>query len=155
MKKLAIIVAVVVLVLLFYAFDLQRYLTLEALKQSQSDFLAFKAQSPWLFALAGFALYVMVAALSLPGALVMTLAMGAMFGLIYGTLLVSFASSIGATLAFLASRYVLRDAVQQLFGDRLQAINAGLSGCALPWHNWLKPPATPAFTCSFEATPIQ
>ncbi len=127
MKKLAIIVAVVVLVLLFYAFDLQRYLTLEALKQSQSDFLAFKAQSPWLFALAGFALYVMVAALSLPGALVMTLAMGAMFGLIYGTLLVSFASTIGATLAFLASRYVLREAVQQRFGDRLQAINAGVS----------------------------
>ncbi|WP_298220401.1 FAD-dependent oxidoreductase [Halothiobacillus sp.] len=127
MKKLAIVVAIILLVLGFFALGLDRYLSLESLKQSQSDFIALKMQSPWLVASAGFALYVIAAALSLPGALVMTLAMGALFGLGMGTLLVSFASSLGATLAFLASRFVLRDAVQQRFGDKLKAINEGVS----------------------------
>ena len=127
MKKLAIVVAIILLVLGFFALGLDRYLSLESLKQSQSDFIALKMQSPWLVASAGFALYVIAAALSLPGALVMTLAMGALFGLGMGTLLVSFASSLGATLSFLASRFVLRDAVQQRFGDKLKAINEGVS----------------------------
>ena len=127
MKKLAIVVAIILLVLGFFALGLDRYLTLESLKQSQSDFIALKLQSPWLVAGVGFLLYVIAAALSLPGALVMTLAMGALFGLGVGTLLVSFASSLGATLAFLASRFVFRDAVQQRFGDKLKAINEGVS----------------------------
>jgi len=126
MKKLAIVFAIIFLVLGFFALGLDRYLTLESLKQSQSDFMALKAQSPWLVASAGFALYVIAAALSLPGALIMTLAMGALFGLAMGTLLVSFASTIGATLAFLASRFVFRDVVQRRFGDKLKAINEGI-----------------------------
>lgn len=127
MKRIAIVIAVVALVSAFFAFDLDRYLTLEALKQSQHDFVALKEESFWLVVGLGFLLYVIVAALSLPGALVMTLAMGALFGLGVGTLLVSFASSIGATLAFIASRFVFRDAVQQRFGDKLKAINEGVS----------------------------
>lgn len=127
MKRLAIVIAVIVLVSTFFAFDLDHYLTLESLKQSQSDFIALKIESPWLVASAGFALYVIAAALSLPGALIMTLAMGALFGLAMGTLLVSFASTIGATLAFLASRFVFRDAVQRRFGDKLKAINEGIT----------------------------
>lgn len=127
MKKLAIVVAIMLLVLGFFASGLDRYLTLESLRQSQSDFMALRMQSPWLVAGAGFALYVIAAALSLPGALIMTLAMGALFGLAIGTLLVSFASTIGATLAFLASRFVFRDAVQHRFGDKLKAINEGIT----------------------------
>jgi pyruvate/2-oxoglutarate dehydrogenase complex dihydrolipoamide dehydrogenase (E3) component/uncharacterized membrane protein YdjX (TVP38/TMEM64 family) len=127
MKRSAIVAVVAALVTVFFLFDLDRYLTLESLKQSQSDFVALKEQSPWLVAGTSFLLYVIAAALSLPGALVMTLAMGALFGLVQGTILVSFASSIGATLAFLASRFVFRDAVQQRFGDKLKAINEGVA----------------------------
>ena len=127
MKRSLTVAAILVLVTLFFAFDLDRYLTLEALQKSQQDFVALKAQSFWLVVTAAFLLYVFVTALSLPGALVMTLAMGALFGLVQGTILVSFASSIGATLAFLASRFVFRDAVQQRFGDKLKAINEGIA----------------------------
>ena len=78
-------------------------------------------------ALRFFLIYVVVTGLSLPGAAVMTLIAGALFGVLWGTLIVSFASSIGATLAFLASRFVLRDWVQAKFGDKLKAINAGIA----------------------------
>jgi len=127
MKRSLLVLFIIALVVGFFAFDLDRFLTLESLKQSQGDFAALKAQSPWLFAAIAFALYVLVAALSLPGALIMTLAMGALFGLTVGTLLVSFASSIGATLAFLASRFVLRDTVQRRFGDKLKTMNDGIA----------------------------
>ncbi|OGB30325.1 MAG: pyridine nucleotide-disulfide oxidoreductase [Burkholderiales bacterium RIFCSPLOWO2_12_FULL_61_40] len=127
MKRALLLLLIGVLVATVLVLDLDRFLTLENLKFRQGDFLAFKAQSPWLFAAIAFALYVLVAALSLPGALVMTLAMGALFGLVGGTLLVSFASSLGATLAFLASRFLLRNAVQRRFGDKLKAIDAGVA----------------------------
>ncbi len=127
MKRWLLVLLVLAVLATFFALHLDRYLTLEAIQQRQNDFLALKARSPWLATLIGFALYVMVAALSLPGALIMTLAMGALFGLLGGTLLVSFASSIGATLAFLASRFVLRDAVQRRFGAKLKAINQGVA----------------------------
>lgn len=126
MKKLILIIAVVMLLAVFFGFGLDRYLTLESLQQRQSEFATLKAQSPWLITGVAFVLYTLVAALSLPGALVMTLAMGALFGLGMGTLLVSFASSIGATLAFLASRFVFRDAVQRRFGDKLKSIYTGI-----------------------------
>ena len=103
MKRALLVLLILLLVVSFFAFDLERYLTLESLKQSQHDFAALKAQSPWLVAAVGFVLYVIAAALSLPGALVMTLAMGALFGLVLGTLLVSFASSIGAAEFSIAS----------------------------------------------------
>ena len=127
MKRILLAVLILVVAASFFAFDLERFLTLESLKQSQSDFSALKAQSPWLVAAVSFVLYIIVTAFSLPGALIMTLAMGALFGLVYGTILVSFASSIGATLAFLASRFVLQEAVQQRFGDKLKAINEGIA----------------------------
>ncbi len=127
MKRSLLVLLILVLVVSFFAFDLNRYLTLEFLQQSQEGFLALKAQSPWLLAATAFALYTLVTALSLPGALIMTLAMGALFGLTLGTLLVSFASSIGATLAFLAARFVLRDSVQRRFGSKLAAINDGVA----------------------------
>ncbi len=126
MKRLALLLLVAALVVAFLVLDLGRYLTLDALKSSQATFAAWFDTSPWLVAGAYFLIYVAVTALSLPGAAVMTLAGGAFFGLWAGLLLVSFASSLGATLAFLASRFLLRDWVQTRFGDRLAAVNTGM-----------------------------
>ena len=111
----------------FFLFDLGQYLTLEALKARQGEIAAWRDAQPLLAAAVVFAVYVAVTALSLPGAAVMTLAVGALFGLWWGVLLVSFASTVGATLAFLASRYLLRDWVQGRFGSRLRAINEGVA----------------------------
>ena len=127
MKKFLILLVVALLVIGFFALDLNRYLTLEGLKASLSQFEAQRAAAPVAVGLAFFGIYVAVTALSLPGAAILTLAAGALFGLAVGTLIVSFASSLGATLAFLASRYVLRDAIQRRFGDRLKAINEGIA----------------------------
>lgn len=127
MKKLVIVGIAAVLVVLFFAFDLNHYLTLGGLKASLDPIRAWQTTAPLLFGVAFFAIYVVVTALSLPGAVIMTLAGGALLGLWWGTLVVSFASSVGATLAFLVSRYLLRDAVQNRFGDRLKAINDGIA----------------------------
>lgn len=126
MKRLLILALAVGLIAAFFAFDLQHQLTLDGLKASMDQLAAWQQQSPWTLALLFFAVYVLVTALSLPGATVMTLAAGALFGLAQGMLIVSFASSLGALLAFLASRYVLRDLVQRKFGDRLKTINDGV-----------------------------
>ncbi|HQR70762.1 MAG TPA: FAD-dependent oxidoreductase [Burkholderiaceae bacterium] len=126
-QKLAIIAVIALLAIAFFAFDLNHLLTLEGLKSSQAQFEAWRTASPALVVAGFFLTYVLVTALSLPGAAVMTLAAGALFGLFSGILIVSFASSIGATLAFLASRFVLRDAVQRRFGDRLKAVNEGMA----------------------------
>ncbi len=125
-KKLIIVVLLVLLVAAFFAFDLGRFLSLEYIKSRQAEFTALAAEKPLLVGGAFFAIYVAVCALSLPGAAIMTLAAGAIFGLIFGTVIVSFASSIGATLAFLVSRYVLRDSVQSRFGARLAEIDKGI-----------------------------
>ncbi len=125
-KKLLLIAAFVALVVLFFVFDLGRFLSLDYIKQRQSDFAALYAEKPALVIGAFFAVYVAVTALSLPGAAIMTLAGGAIFGVLAGTLIVSFASSIGATLAFLVSRYVLRDSIQSRFASKLAEINKGI-----------------------------
>ncbi len=125
-KKILVIIAIAVLVVVFFAFDLQRYLTLAELKARQEEFQQFYAANRLLTLGLYFALYVLVTALSLPGAAVMTLAGGALFGFLPALVVVSFASSIGATLAFLVSRFLLRDWVQNRFRDRLSAINRGV-----------------------------
>lgn len=127
MKKTGLILFLATLIVAFFALDLDQWLTFEALKQSQARFAALLAESPWQVAGSFFAIYIIVTALSLPGATIMTLAAGALFGLATGVVLVSFASSIGATLAFLVSRYLLRDVVQQRFGDKLKTINDGIA----------------------------
>ena len=126
LRKLLVLVAVATVVALYVAFDLGRFFSLDALKAQQTALDAYRQAHPWLTAGIYFVIYVAVTALSLPGAAIMTLAGGAVFGLLWGTVLVSFASSFGATLAFLASRFLLRDWVQARFGQRLQAINAGV-----------------------------
>ncbi len=125
-RKLLLIGAVIVLIGAFFYFDLGRLLRLDYIKQRQADFAALYADDPLLLIGAFFVMYVAVTALSLPGAAIMTLAGGAIFGLVAGTVIVSFASSIGATLAFLVSRYVLRDSVQARFASRLGEINKGI-----------------------------
>ncbi|HEX4878925.1 MAG TPA: VTT domain-containing protein, partial [Limnobacter sp.] len=125
MKKIVLLLLLAAVVTTF-AFDLHTLLTLESLKASLADFRAFQAESPWLVIGVYFAAYVVVTAFSIPGAAVMTLAGGALFGLLQGLVIVSFASTLGATLAFLGARYLLRDAVQARFGARLKAINAGV-----------------------------
>jgi pyruvate/2-oxoglutarate dehydrogenase complex dihydrolipoamide dehydrogenase (E3) component/uncharacterized membrane protein YdjX (TVP38/TMEM64 family) len=126
LRKLLVLIAAAVLIGLYFAFDLGRWFSLDALKAQQAAIDAYRQANPWLTAAVFFAVYVAVTALSLPGAAIMTLAGGAVFGLLWGTVLVSFASSFGATLAFLASRFLLRDWVQARFGERLRAINLGV-----------------------------
>ncbi|NJN00588.1 MAG: FAD-dependent oxidoreductase [Aquincola sp.] len=125
-KKLLLVVALIALVIAFFAFDLGRFLSLDYIKSRQAEFTALAAEKPLIVGGGFFAIYVAVCALSLPGAGIMTLAAGAIFGLVTGTVIVSFASSIGATLAFLVSRYVLRDSVQSRFGARLADIDKGI-----------------------------
>ncbi len=110
----------------FFVFDLDRYLTLEALKAGRAALAGWVSANYAVAVAAYFVAYVAVTALSLPGAAIMTLAGGALFGLVAGTIIVSFASSIGATLAFLAARFLFRDAVRAKFGQRLAAIDEGI-----------------------------
>ncbi|MCG7974706.1 MAG: dihydrolipoyl dehydrogenase [Candidatus Thiodiazotropha taylori] len=125
-RKLILLSVIVIAVILFFAFDLDRYLTLDYLKSQRDAIIAWKDAQPLLASVSFFVVYVAVTALSLPGAAIMTLAVGAVFGFVWGLILVSFASSIGATLAFLIARFLLRDTVQSRYGDRLKAINEGV-----------------------------
>ncbi len=125
-KRIALLVALLGLIAAFFAFDLGRYLSLEYFKSQQAAIESWRATHPMAALVGFFTAYVVITGLSLPGAAVMTLIVGAVFGLLQGTILVSFASTLGATLAFLASRFLLRDWVQSKFGERLRAINAGI-----------------------------
>ncbi|MBI0426247.1 FAD-dependent oxidoreductase [Psychrobacter sp. NG27] len=125
-KRIFLILLILILAASFFYFDLNQLLTLDGLKGSMAQFNEYKAQSPLLIIGGFFLLYVVVTALSLPGAAILTLAAGALFGLVQGLLVASFASSIGATIAFLASRYLLRDTIKQRFPERLSAIDAGV-----------------------------
>ena len=125
-KRIFLILLILILAASFFYFDLNQLLTLDGLKGSMAQFNEYKAQSPLLIIGGFFLLYVVVTALSLPGAAILTLAAGALFGLVQGLLVASFASSIGATIAFLASRYLLRDTIKQRFPERLAAIDAGV-----------------------------
>lgn len=126
MKRLLIIAALAALVAAYFFFGLGDYLTVEGIKQVAGDVGAYYERNPAQVIAGFFLVYVAVAAASLPGAAVMTLAAGALFGVLVGTIIVSFASTLGATLAFLASRYVLRDGIEARFGERLRTVNQGL-----------------------------
>ncbi|GAA6141687.1 FAD-dependent oxidoreductase [Hydrogenophaga sp. 5NK40-0174] len=125
-SRLVLLLVLFAAVAAFFAFDLGRFFTLEQLRESQATFARWHAERPLALALAYFAVYVLITALSIPGATIITLAGGAVFGLWWGTLLVSFASTTGATLAFLVSRFILRDAVEQRFGSRLKEVHKGI-----------------------------
>jgi uncharacterized membrane protein YdjX (TVP38/TMEM64 family) len=124
--RLIVLLLLAALVAAYFVFDLGRYFSLDYFKTQQAAIDAWYGEHPWQTALIYFLIYVAVTGLSLPGAAIMTLAGGAVFGLVWGTLIVSFASSIGATVAFLASRFLFRDAIQRKFGDKLRVVNAGV-----------------------------
>ena len=126
-KKIALLLSLAIAVGLFFAFDLGQYLNLHTLKAQQQDIESFRAANPGIATLGYFIIYVLVTALSLPGATLLTLAGGAVFGLWWGLLIISFASTIGATLAFLIARYLLRDWVSQRFGQRLKTVDDGIA----------------------------
>ncbi|MCI5144773.1 MAG: TVP38/TMEM64 family protein [Candidatus Electrothrix sp. AR3] len=125
-KKIILFLVLAAFAALFFVFDLQKYLTFEYLKSSRQIFQAYYVNHQLLTIVIYLASYILVTALSLPGAMIMTLAGGMLFGLWIGVLLVSFASTIGATLAFLAARFFLNSLIQNRFGEKLEAINRGV-----------------------------
>jgi uncharacterized membrane protein YdjX (TVP38/TMEM64 family) len=125
-QKAAVAALIIVCIALSKYAGLDQYLTLEFLKQSHERFATLYAAKPFSVIAVYMFIYILATALSLPGAVVMTLAGGALFGLVVGTVVISFASTVGATLACLVSRFLLRDWVQKRFGDRLAAINTGV-----------------------------
>lgn len=129
MKRSRVVLLLVILSLIaaYFIFDLQQYLSLEALKSQQASIESYRSAHPALATIVYALIYIAVTGLSLPGAAILTLAGGAVFGLLWGTVIVSFASSIGATLAFLAARFLFRESVQSRFGKRLQALDEGIN----------------------------
>jgi pyruvate/2-oxoglutarate dehydrogenase complex dihydrolipoamide dehydrogenase (E3) component/uncharacterized membrane protein YdjX (TVP38/TMEM64 family) len=125
-SKILIVVAILAAITAFFAFDLGQYLSLDYFKSQQAAIDDYSRANPGTTVAIYAAVYILVTALSLPGAAVMTLAGGAIFGLLWGTIIVSFASTIGATLAFLAARFLLRDTVQRRFDESMKSINAGV-----------------------------
>lgn len=126
MKKAILALLLIGAIAAYFIFDLGQILSLENFKASQAEIVAAKDANPALYIAGFFFLYVAVTGLSIPGAAIMSLVAGALFGVVTGTLIVSFASTMGATLAFLSARYLLRDWVQARFGERLRAIDDGL-----------------------------
>ena len=124
--RLAVLAAIALALVAFFAAGGHRVLSFDTLKAQQAALQAWREAHPVGGAAGFFLLYVAVTGLSLPGAAILTLVAGALFGLVWGTVLVSFASSIGATLAFLAARFVLRDWVQARFSARLEGVNRGI-----------------------------
>ncbi len=125
-KQLIVLALVAILIATFFIFDLGQYFSLAYIKSQQAAVIAQYDAHPALTIAIFFVVYVAVAGLSLPGAAIMTLFAGGIFGLVVGLVTVSFASSIGATFAFLTSRFLLRDSIQAKFGDKLRAINQGI-----------------------------
>lgn len=125
-NKILILTIVAIAAVLFFVFDLDKFLTLEYLKSSREEFQVFYDQNPFLTVFSFFFAYILIVGLNLPGAAALGLAGGAMFGFTVGVLTISFASSIGATLACFFSRYLFRDYVQRKFGDRLEKVNQGI-----------------------------
>jgi pyruvate/2-oxoglutarate dehydrogenase complex dihydrolipoamide dehydrogenase (E3) component/uncharacterized membrane protein YdjX (TVP38/TMEM64 family) len=125
-QKILIALLLLAALAAFFALGLNRYFSLAFLKESQAAFTAQFQQQPAKVTLAFVAVYLAVTALSLPGATLLTLAAGAGFGLAWGTVVVSFASALGATLAMLAARYLLRDTIQTRLGRRLDEVNQGI-----------------------------
>lgn len=125
-KKLILAGGIAGIIAAFWAFDLGRFLTLSYMKASLDGFRDLYAAHRLAVILGYFLVYVIATALSFPGAVVLTMFGGALFGFLAGTIIVSFASTVGATLACFVSRFLLRDWVQGRFGDKVRRINEGI-----------------------------
>ncbi len=126
MKKIFLITLISVIIILFFLTDAREYLSFEYLKTSKEIINLQISESYYLYSFLFFLSYILVTALSLPGAAIMTLAAGVFFGLLYGTIIVSFASTIGASLAFLTSRFLIKDWVTNKFHSKITQINNGI-----------------------------
>jgi pyruvate/2-oxoglutarate dehydrogenase complex dihydrolipoamide dehydrogenase (E3) component/uncharacterized membrane protein YdjX (TVP38/TMEM64 family) len=127
MKRVLLLAAIAALIAAFVLLDGSRFLSLEFFQSQRAEIEAFRDAQPLLAAAIFFAIYVVVTAVSFPGAALLTLVAGAVFGLAWGTVLASFASSLGALLAMLVSRYLLREAIQSRYGKQLKPINDGMA----------------------------
>ncbi|NOR80676.1 MAG: hypothetical protein GQ529_07575 [Methyloprofundus sp.] len=126
-SRIIMLISIGLLIGSFFYFGLGEYLTLESLKAQQVAIEQYRAANPTFSVVWYVSIYILVTSLSLPGATILTLAGAAVFGLVWGTIIVSFASTMGATLAFLAARFLFRDSVESKFGDRLNTINEGIT----------------------------
>jgi uncharacterized membrane protein YdjX (TVP38/TMEM64 family) len=125
-KKIVVLLIFAALIGAFFYFDLNQYLSFDYIKSQQANLSAKVQDNFWLAASVFFITYIIATALSLPGAGILTIVGGAIFGLFSGTILVSFASTLGATLAFLSARFMFRDAVKDKFGARLESLEKGI-----------------------------
>ncbi|NNC99820.1 MAG: TVP38/TMEM64 family protein [Gammaproteobacteria bacterium] len=124
--KIILAAALLALISAFFLFDLQDYFSLQSLKQQKDALNTLFRENPVSISALFFFGYVIITALALPAAAILTLAAGAVFGFWHGLILVSFASTIGATVAFLLTRYLFHDSVEKKFGARLEKINKGI-----------------------------
>ena len=157
-SRIVLLVVVLALIALFFVFDLQQFFTLDFVRAQRTAIDGFQARNPALLLIGFFLLYVVVMALALPVAALLTLAAGALFGFWTGVLIVSFASTIGATLAFLFARYLFRDAVRARFARQLAAIDRGVAkdGAFYLFAMRLVPAFPPAaINLAMSVTPIR
>ncbi|MBT4963672.1 MAG: TVP38/TMEM64 family protein [Francisellaceae bacterium] len=126
LKKISFFMMLIALIFSFFFFDLHSFFTLEYIKSSQKKFNIYFQEQPLVTIGIYFLIYVITTSFSFPGAALLTLLGGALFGVFLGTVVVSFASTIGATLAFLGARYLFRDMIQNKYSNKLQSINDGV-----------------------------
>jgi len=137
-KKIGLLVVFAIGMAAFYYYDLGRYLSLESLKAHREKLYAFYEANTWSMLLGFIGVYIVTVALSVPGATVLTLTAGALFGAVTGTLVVNVGATVGATLAFLAARFILHDWVESKFGHRLKPFHAGFAKNALNYLLFLR-----------------
>ena len=159
-KKVGILVAFAAVVAAFYVFDLGKYLTLESLKANRALLTSLRMEHAFPFAVAFVLIYIVQTAFSLPGAAILSLAAGAIFGVLQGTLFVVAGATIGAILAFLVSRTLLREWVVMKFGGRMEGIDRGLRENGLSYLLFLRlVPAFPFFlvnlACGVTGLPLR
>ncbi|MDK9718309.1 MAG: TVP38/TMEM64 family protein [Trichlorobacter sp.] len=151
-KKIILILISLATVALFFYLDLGRFLTLESLKANRQLLLAFYADHTLLMVAAFMAIYIIQTALALPGAVILSLSAGAVFGPLLGTTYAVTAASIGATFSFLITRYLLREAVLNRFGSKLEKINKELEDRGINYLLFLRlVPVFPFFLINLAA----
>ncbi len=137
-RKIILLSVILVAVALYFKFDLGQYLSLESLKSNRDQLHAFYEANAVMMIAAFIGVYIVTVALSLPGATILTLCAGAIFGSVTGTLVVNVGATIGATLAFLVARFLLRDWVEKKFGAKLKPFNDGFSKNAINYMLFLR-----------------
>lgn len=125
--KLIIFGLILIFISLFFIFGINEYFTLETIKNLKSEISSYKESYPIQIIILFILIYVTGTSLSLPVAGILSVAGGAIFGLVWGTIFVTIAGTIGATAAFMLSRYLFKDLIQQRYGDKLTIINEGIT----------------------------